>query len=79
MKSLRPIGTTALIAALLAGIFAGSATANEKKFNFNMARGAKLVASGCLPNATARVSIKPGWTCRGDGCLGRGPATQPRL
>jgi hypothetical protein len=60
MKSLRPIGTTALVAALLAGVVAGSATANEKKFNFNMARGAKLVASGCLPNATARVSIKPG-------------------
>jgi hypothetical protein len=60
MKSLRPIGTTALVAALLAGIVAGSATADEKKFNFNMARGAKLVASGCLPNATARVSIKPG-------------------
>ena len=60
MKSLRPIGTTALIAALVAGIVAGSANANEKKFNFNMARGAKLVASGCLPNATARVSIKPG-------------------
>ena len=60
MKSRRPIGTTALIAALLTGIVAGSATANEKKFNFDMARGAKLVASGCLPNATARVSIKPG-------------------
>ena len=60
MKSRRTIGTTALIAALLTGIVTGSATANEKKFNFNMARGAKLVASGCLPNATARVSIKPG-------------------
>jgi hypothetical protein len=60
MKSLRPIGTTTLIAALLAGIVAGSATADEKKFNFDMTRGAKLVASGCLPNATARVSIKPG-------------------
>jgi hypothetical protein len=60
MKSLCPIGTTALIAALLTGTVTGSATANEKKFNFDMARGAKLVASGCLPNATARVSIKPG-------------------
>ena len=60
MKSFCPIGTTALIAALLTGTVTGSATANEKKFNFNMARGAKLVASGCLPNATARVSIKPG-------------------
>ena len=60
MKSLCPIGTTALIAALLTGTVTGSAIANEKKFNFNMARGAKLVASGCLPNATARVSIKPG-------------------
>jgi hypothetical protein len=60
MKSLCPIGTTALIAALLTGTVTGSAIANEKKFNFNMARGAKLVASGCLPNATARVSIRPG-------------------
>jgi hypothetical protein len=60
MKLLHPIGTTALVAALLAGAVTGSATANEKKFNFDMARGAKLVASGCLPNATARVSIKPG-------------------
>ena len=60
MKSFCPIGTTALIAALLTGTVTGSATANEKKFNFNMVRGAKVVASKCLPNATARVSIKPG-------------------
>ena len=60
MKSFRPLGFSALVAALLAGIVTGSASAGEKKIHFDMARGAKLVASGCLPNAAARVSIKPG-------------------
>jgi hypothetical protein len=34
------------------------AGAHEQKDEFNMVRAAKLVASGCLPNATASVSIK---------------------
>jgi len=60
MKSFRPLGTSALVAVLLAGVVTGSASAGEKKLHFDMVRGAKLVASGCLPNAAARVSIKPG-------------------
>jgi hypothetical protein len=32
----------------------------DEKFNFQMVRGAKLVNSGCLANATANVKIKPG-------------------
>jgi hypothetical protein len=60
MKSFHPLGISALVAALLAGVVAGPASAGEKKLHFDMVRGAKLVASGCLPNAAARVSIKPG-------------------
>jgi hypothetical protein len=33
--------------------------ADEKKFEFQMVRGAKLVNSGCLPDATANVTIRP--------------------
>jgi hypothetical protein len=60
MKSFRPLGTSALVAVLLAGVVTEPASAGEKKIHFDMVRGAKLVASGCLPNAAARVSIKPG-------------------
>ena len=60
MKSLRPMGTTALAAILLTSMVIGPAYANEKKLTFDMVRGAKLVASKCLQNATARVTIKPG-------------------
>jgi len=37
-----------------------NAVAHEKKQEFTMVRAAKPVASGCLPNATASVTIKPG-------------------
>src|SRR5262245_38731852 len=60
MRSLHHVGVSLLVASLLAGGVIGSASANDKKFHFDMTRGAKLVASGCLPNATGRVSIKPG-------------------
>ena len=59
-SSIGLVGTSALVAALLGAIVSAPVGANGKKFNFDMVRGAKLVASGCLPNATARVSIKPG-------------------
>ena len=57
---LRSIGTTAVAATCLVGLAEMNIVAREKKFEFPMTRGAKLVASGCLPNAAARVSIKPG-------------------
>ena len=60
MKTRYPLVASALVTMLVAGIVAGPASAKEKKFDFEMVRGAKLVASGCLPDATARVSIKPG-------------------
>ena len=60
MKQFGSVGSSAVIAALVAGVVSGSAVAVEKKFTFEMVRGGKLVASGCLPNASARVSIKPG-------------------
>ena len=60
MKQLSPMGRSALVAMVVASIATASADANEKKLTFDMVRGAKLVASKCLPNATARVSIKPG-------------------
>jgi len=60
MKLRSSIGTTAVAATFLVGLAGMSASAREKKFEFPMVRGAKLVASGCLPNAAARVTIKPG-------------------
>jgi hypothetical protein len=51
----------ALLTAAVAAAVALPASAHDKdKFHFPMVRGAKLVASGCLPHATAKVSIKPG-------------------
>jgi len=55
-SSMRTAGVTAL---LLASFAAMSAAAHEDEFEFRMVRGAKLVGSGCLPNATANVTIKP--------------------
>jgi hypothetical protein len=60
MKLRSSVGTTAVAAAFLVGLAGMSASAREKKFEFPMMRGAKLVASGCLPNAAARVTVKPG-------------------
>ena len=60
MKGIAPLSMGALVAALFATVVAVPAEAKEKKFHFDMVRGAKLVASGCLPNATAHVSIRPG-------------------
>ncbi|HEY7286390.1 MAG TPA: hypothetical protein VH497_13155 [Vicinamibacterales bacterium] len=58
MKFSRSIGTTVVAAAAMAGLMSLRAGAHEQKDEFNMVRAAKLVASGCLPNATASVSIK---------------------
>jgi len=60
MKLIHSLVASTLAGVLLTGIASGPASAKEKKFDFEMVRGAKLVASGCLPNATARVSIRPG-------------------
>ncbi len=60
MKLRSSVGTTAVAATFLVGLAGMSASAREKKFEFPMTRGAKLIASGCLPNAAARVTIKPG-------------------
>jgi hypothetical protein len=63
MKRTASIGVvaTALLTSL-AGIGAAAAgqKGDHKEFDFQMMRGAKLVNSGCLPNATAEVKIKPG-------------------
>ena len=63
MKRTTSLGVVA--ATLLTALAGLSAVANgqsgeDKKFHFQMMRGAKLVNSGCLPNATANVRIKPG-------------------
>ena len=60
MKLIHSLVASALAGVLLTGIASAPASAKEKKFDFDMVRGAKLVASGCLPNATARVSIRTG-------------------
>src|SRR6476659_3371610 len=60
MKVIGSLGTTIVVATVLTGLATINAAAREKKFEFPMTRGAKLVASGCLANAAARVSIKPG-------------------
>ena len=63
MKRTTSLGVVA--ATLLTTLAGMSAVANgqsgdDKKFHFQMMRGAKLVNSGCLPNATANVKIKHG-------------------
>src|SRR4029077_8428572 len=60
MKLAGSIGTTVVAATALVSLAGMNAAAHEHKQEFTMVRGAKLVASGCLPNATARVTIKPG-------------------
>jgi hypothetical protein len=59
MKLSGSIGTTVVASALLAGWAGMPAAANEKKQEFTMVRAAKPVASGCLPNAAGRVTIRP--------------------
>jgi len=58
MKFSRSIGTTVVAATAMAGLMSLRAGAHEQKDEFNMVRAAKVVASGCLPNATASVSIR---------------------
>jgi hypothetical protein len=60
MKLAGSIGTTVVAATALVSLAGMNATAHEKKQEFTMVRAAKPVASGCLPNATASVTIKPG-------------------
>ncbi|HEX6136494.1 MAG TPA: hypothetical protein VF059_02470 [Casimicrobiaceae bacterium] len=54
------LGAATLAALAIAGVAAPHADAFEKKIKFDMVRAAKPVASGCLPNASARVTIRPG-------------------
>ena len=60
MKRMNALGATAVAAATLVGVAGTQAAAKgNNKQEFNMVRGAKPVASGCLPNATASVRIRP--------------------
>jgi hypothetical protein len=59
MKLTGSIGTTVVAATALVSLAGMNAAAHEKKQEFSMVRAAKPVASGCLPNATASVTIKP--------------------
>jgi hypothetical protein len=67
MKGLRSIASTVVSATVLvssAGLNAVAdgkkdAVAEEKKLEFPMVRAGKVVASRCLPNATANVTIRP--------------------
>ena len=59
MKSLSSLGISALLATILVSIAAPASANDEKKFKFPMARAAKLVSSGCLPEAYAKVKIRP--------------------
>src|SRR5262245_55981247 len=60
MKAFNSIGAAAAVAAALSGVMSTQAAAKDRKEEFTMVRGAKPVASGCLPNATARVRIRAG-------------------
>jgi len=59
MKLVGSIGTTVVTAVLLGSLAEMNAGAQERNLEFTMVRAAKPVASRCLPNATARVTIKP--------------------
>lgn len=59
MKLVGSIGTTVVTAVLLGSLAEMNAGAQERRLEFTMVRAAKPVASRCLPNATARVTIKP--------------------
>jgi hypothetical protein len=58
MKLSGSIGTAVTAAVVLVGA-ATHAAAKDDKQEFTMVRAAKPVASKCLPNATATVTIKP--------------------
>jgi hypothetical protein len=60
MKLFNSIGAAAAAAAALVAVTTTQADAKDGRLEFNMVRAAKPVASGCLPNATASVRIKPG-------------------
>jgi hypothetical protein len=57
MKLPGSIGASIVAATVLTGLAGTNAAARENKFEFPMTRGAKLLASGCLPNAAARVAL----------------------
>jgi hypothetical protein len=58
MKLTHSIGTSFIAAAVSAALAGVGAAAHERDDEFNMVRAAKVVASGCLPNAGATVSIR---------------------
>ncbi|HKB09548.1 MAG TPA: hypothetical protein VKD69_02800 [Vicinamibacterales bacterium] len=60
MKLFNSLGAAAAAATALVAFTTTQAAAKDGRLEFNMVRGAKPVASGCLPNATASVRIKPG-------------------
>ncbi len=59
MKLAVLIGTTVVAAPLLIVSAGVRVAAHENEQEFRMVRAAKLVASGCLANASATVTIKP--------------------
>jgi hypothetical protein len=59
MKRFFAIGMTVVTAIVLMSSARMNAAAHEKKQEFTMVRAGKVVASRCLPNATASVTIKP--------------------
>src|SRR5262249_41326885 len=60
MKLLNSLGVAGAAATALVAFTTTQAAAKDGRLEFNMVRGVKLSASGCLPNATASVRIKPG-------------------
>jgi hypothetical protein len=66
LKTSKHVVTSVLLALALGSSVTTPAYAGERrvhvdnKAHFDMVRGGKLVASGCLPDATARVTVKPG-------------------
>jgi hypothetical protein len=60
MNVRRSVTATVVAATLGVSLTGLSAAAHDRRQEFQMVRAAKPVASGCLPNATASVSIRPG-------------------
>src|SRR5262245_58081507 len=60
MNRRNSIGTAVVAATMALGVTGMTAAAHERREEFNMVRAAKPVASGCLPNAAAHVTIRPG-------------------
>src|SRR5262249_31490943 len=59
MKQFRSVVPAVVSATLLASSAGIHAVAQETKHEFSMVRAAKVVASRCLPNAAANVTVKP--------------------